>query len=156
MFWYVFGIILTAGAEELMKAFIVLLFFETIFKIPSLFLFAIAESMYFFNAVYEHNIELGLNSEMAILATIFLLTGSKSFHIMTSIIYLKVKFKWWSIFFMTLIHSTINFYVDNLPALNVILYNNGAWFISAISGIFIYLYFLVDRQMSKNYKTTAD
>lgn len=57
---------------------------------------------------------------------------------------------------MTLIHSTINFYVDNLPELNVILYNIGAWFISAISGIFIYLYFLVDRQMSKNYKITAD
>lgn len=149
MFWYVFGITLTVGAEELIKAFIVLLFFETKLRIPSLFIFAIIEALYFSSAVYAHNLDFGLTNTLSIIATIFMLVGSTSFHVLTSFIYLNSRFKWTSILFMTLLHSSINLFVYELPSLNVILYNTGTWVVTGIAGIIIHLYYRLDRYFSE-------
>ncbi|MBN9138073.1 hypothetical protein [Phyllobacterium sp.] len=106
-----------AGIEELIKAYLVVLFRDTRFRIPSYFLFFGLECVFKTPVVYEHTLELGAGPVFAVLGTLFVVVSSTSFHIFTSLVYAKARWIYAAIFYCTLVHFASNFTLYQLPTL---------------------------------------
>ena len=143
--WTISTTFILAGIEELIKAYLVVLFRDTRFRIPSYFLFFGLECVFKTPVVYEHTLELGAGPVFAVLGTLFVVVSSTSFHIFTSLVYAKARWIYAAIFYCTVIHSAVNTTMDYLPAIPLKIYAFIWWPYTSVAIIILFAYFHFER-----------
>ncbi|MGN8019239.1 hypothetical protein ACTJJ7_00840 [Phyllobacterium sp. 22229] len=146
--WDISTTFILAGIEELIKAYLVVLFRDTRFRIPSYFLFFGLECVFKTPVVYEHTLELGAGPVFAVLGTLSVVVSSTSFHIFTSLVYAKARWIYAAIFYCTVIHCATNMTMDYLPVLSLEIYAFIWWPYTSVAIIILLPYSYFERRIS--------
>lgn len=143
--WDISTTFILAGIEELIKAYLVVLFRDTRFRIPSYFLFFGLECAFKTPVIYDYMLELGADPVFAVLGTLSVVVSSTSFHIFTSLVYAKARWIYAAIFYCTVIHSAVNTTMDYLPAIPLKIYAFIWWPYTSVAIIILFAYFHFER-----------
>lgn len=142
-----FEITFFALVEELMKLGIVSVLKNTLFRIPSYFLFFAAECLMKWPEVYTHTQMLGASAIFAVLGSISVVVGSSLFHVYTSILYAHVRYVWPALAFCTILHAGWNYQIEFLPAFQLLWYVVGPWSEAIASAALILAYWQLQRRL---------
>lgn len=134
---YAFVFILAFG-EELLKASLVFIAKGTKFIIPAILFLPVMESIIYYPDMYQHSLELGVQENLALPYTLFVIFGAKLFHIATSIFYYYSKHLYTYVIIGTAIHFVHNTIVDFLPALSSLNYAVVPWIMSVSYSLIMY------------------
>lgn len=145
--WQISTTFILAGIEELIKAYLVVLFRDTKFRIPSYFLFFGLECVFKTPVVYDHTLELGAGPVLAVLGTLSVVIASTSFHIFTSLLYAKARWIYAAIFYCTLVHFAYNITMDYLPTLPLKTYILIWWPYTFIAIAFLFVYHCFEKRI---------
>lgn len=146
--WNISTTFVLAGIEELIKAYLVVLFRDTKFRIPSYFLFFGLECVFKTPVVYEHTLELGAGPVFAVLGTLSVVVSSTSFHIFTSLVYAKARWIYIAIVYCTLVHGASNFIIDQLPTLPLYSYILLFWPYVLVETALLFGYYYFERRIN--------
>ncbi|MGO4449493.1 hypothetical protein AB4Y96_11240 [Phyllobacterium sp. TAF24] len=137
-------IFVLAGVEELIKAYLVVLFRDTKFKIASYFVTPVGEGLLNLSEIHQHALSLGASTVVALLTTISVVVSVSSLHVFTSLAYARSRRIYVTLAAMTSIHALWNVTVNNLPTFELAGYTFVPWLLAVAAGLLIYLWCLLE------------
>lgn len=136
---YSFVFVLAFG-EEILKAGLVIISKGTHFIILAILFLPIVEAILYYPEMYQHSLKLGVQENLALPYTLFVITGAKLFHISTSILYYYSRHIYTYVIFGTAIHFIHNTLVDFLPTLSSLNYAVFPWIMSLFYALIMYIF----------------